>query len=394
MGTKPAEVESYTGPLYVIIIGAGAGGLSIAQGLKKNGISFSVFDKEDSTGRVRDWGMTYMWASTFIPDLLPQSIIDKLPTAEFDYPLAGPQGAVHDYTLFPPPPPTRPPGRVDVQYSKTLVSISYPPSGVVAHFSDGTSSSGSLIIGADGGQSRVRHLLLGDAAEPTALPMTMNNFNVSYTAEQALFIRKNLDRLTDYGVHPKGFFFLMAIQSVPDTDDPSTWLFQLLSSWPDTLYALKEEENTSEGRLKVLKGLTKDFSEPRKSAIEWVKEGTHISRDRLAIWSPVPWDHHRGRVTLAGDAAHAMTYHRGQGLNNCFNDAANLVKAIVKVRDGEVDIEEAVNRYREEVVDRGQAEVEMRRRQTMAVHDWGLFMESPIMKMGVAAVRSPPEKGS
>lgn len=358
--------------------------------------------------------MAYMWASTFIPDLLPKSIIDKLCTAEFDYPLRGPKGAVHDYicirnastgeTLKKVPSPG---GRrcsrrrlrlvlregLDVQYSKTLVSISYPSAGVVAHFSDGTTASGSVLIGADGGQSRVRRLLLGDAAEPTVLPMTMNNFNVQYTAEQALFIRKNLDTLTDYGVHPKGFFFLMAIQSVPDPEDPSTWKFQLLTSWPDCLYKLGEEENTSEGRLKALKELTADFSEPRKSAVEWVKEGTHISRDRLAIWSPIPWDHHNGRVTLAGDAAHAMTYHRGQGLNNCFNDAANLVKAIVGFRDGngQMDIGEVIGKYGEEVVDRGKAEVEMSRRQTMAVHDWGMFMESPVIKIGIAAVRPPPE---
>lgn len=249
--------------------------------------------------------MAYMWASTFIPDLLPQSVIDKLPTAEFDYPLAGSQGAIHEYICIrnastgeilkkvPSPSARRCSSRrlrlvlcegLAVQYSKTLTNVTYPASGVVAHFGDGTIAKGSIIIGADGGQSKVRRLLLGELAEPTRLPMTMNNFNVQYCAEQALFIRKNLDRFTDYGVHPKGVFFLMAIQSVPDPADPSTWSFQLLTSWPDSLRKLSEEENTSKGRLKVLKELTHNFSEPRKSAIEWVSDGTHISRDRLAIW--------------------------------------------------------------------------------------------------------------
>lgn len=114
-----------------------------------------------------------------------------------------------------------------------------------------------------------------------------------------------------------------------------------------------------------------DFCEPRKSAIQWVKEGTHIPRDRLAIWSPVPWDHHNGWVTLAGDAAHAMNYHRGQGLNNCFNGAASLVKAIVKVKNGEAELGKVIARYGEEVVDRGKVDVEVGGRQTMAVHNWG-----------------------
>jgi hypothetical protein len=49
----------------------------------------------------------------------------------------------------------------------------------------------------------------------------MNNFNQQYTAEQALFIRSKLCPYTDYGIHPKGFFFLMAIQSVPDRLTPA-----------------------------------------------------------------------------------------------------------------------------------------------------------------------------
>jgi 2-polyprenyl-6-methoxyphenol hydroxylase-like FAD-dependent oxidoreductase len=112
---------------------------------------------------------------------------------------------------------------------------------------------------------------------------------------------------------------------LPDRNDRSTWSFQLLTSWKTGQRALSDEENTSEGRLKILKELVgSDFAEPRRSAVAWAPEDHHVPRDRLAIWSPVLRDHHDGRVTLAGDAAHAMTYHRGQGLN-CFNDAANLV---------------------------------------------------------------------
>lgn len=118
----------------------------------------------------------------------------------------------------------------------------------------------------------------------------------------------------------------------------------------------------------------------------WVPEGTHISKDRLAIWSPVPWDHHGGRVTLAGDAAHTMSYHRGQGLNNCLNDAANLVAGLVEVSKGAKRIESVLTEFGEEVVTRGVAEVEMSRQTSMGVHNWDKFMDSPVMKHGVARV--------
>jgi 2-polyprenyl-6-methoxyphenol hydroxylase-like FAD-dependent oxidoreductase len=349
--------------------------------------------------------MAYFWSSTFVPQLLPQSVIDKLPTAEFDYGLKGPDGAAHEYVAIrntstgevlkklPTPGGRRVSRRrfrqvlsegLDIQHDKNVVEISYPASGVVVHFEDGTTASGSLVVGADGASSRIRRLLLGEKAEPTVLPIVMNNFNVQYTAEQALFIRSGMCPFTDYGIHPKGLFFLMAVQNVPDPSDPSTWYFQLLTSWRTSLRDLSDEENDSEGRLKVLKELTADLAEPRRSAIAWVPEGTHVPRDRLAYWSPVPWDHHGGRVTLAGDAAHAMTYHRGQGLNNCLNDSGNLVAGLVEVSKGAKSIGSVLTEYGEEVVARGAAEVEMSRQTSMGVLDWNTFMDSPVMKHGVA----------
>lgn len=68
------------------------------------------------------------------------------------------------------------------------------------------------------------------------------------------------------------------------------------------------DEETSGGRLKVLKKLSEDWAEPRRSAMEWLSEETIIPKDRLKIWKPTSWGKMRGRVTLAGDAARAMTF--------------------------------------------------------------------------------------
>lgn len=87
-------------------------------------------------------------------------------------------------------------------------------------------------------------------------------------------------------------------------------------------------------------------------------------------------------MTLAGDAAHAMTNHRGKGLNMCFNDAGELVRGLVEVRDGRKGVGEVLGAYGTEVCERGRREVGMSERQSMMMHDWDAFLESLVMRMG------------
>lgn len=53
----------------VLIIGAGATGLSVAQGLRKLNIKFSIFERQDpDTYRnwQREWGMVLHWGADFV----------------------------------------------------------------------------------------------------------------------------------------------------------------------------------------------------------------------------------------------------------------------------------------------------------------------------------------
>jgi hypothetical protein len=53
-------------------------GLLIAQGLKKYGISYEIFEQESTDGRCRDWGMAYFWSADYLPYLLLQELVDRL----------------------------------------------------------------------------------------------------------------------------------------------------------------------------------------------------------------------------------------------------------------------------------------------------------------------------
>ena len=94
----------------------------------------------------------------------------------------------------------------------------------------------------------------------------------------------------------------MAVQDVPDPDDPATWSFQLQTT------SHKDTEDTTS--LANLKKKAATFAEPFRSANLWIPEGTVVHENKLSYWVPVPWDDRNGRITLAGDAAHPMTFRK------------------------------------------------------------------------------------
>lgn len=199
---------------------------------------------------------------------------------------------------------------LDVQYNKKFSHYELIANGGVSvFFEDGTHEEGTLAIGVDGAMSRMRQCLLGPSATTDLLPFALMNFNTSYTSEQALYIREHLHPLVDIAIHPAGHYIRTNILDIPDENDPSTWTFQFLSTWP--LKNVADYDNESD-RVKRLKAhVERDgWAEPYKSAIEWIPDDTRIRKDELKIWKTVKWDNQGGRVTLCGDAAHAMTFRK------------------------------------------------------------------------------------
>lgn len=81
------------------------------------------------------------------------------------------------------------------QYGKLLTNVDFPEDsvGVIAHFADGTTVHGSMIVGADGPRSKLREIAVGNAedAATTKFQIFHTNMTVCYNdAEKALFVRK------------------------------------------------------------------------------------------------------------------------------------------------------------------------------------------------------------
>jgi len=162
--------------LPVVIIGGGVGGLCLAQGLRKTGISAAVYERDESP-KFRDQGYRISLKAAgagALAECLPANLFDlavatSIRTAarmvfldeqlrpKFERPLhhdpLGPGGfGVNRLTL-----------ReillagLDVRFGKTCTGYSAAPEGrVIAHFTDGTSAGGDLLVGADGTGSAVR----------------------------------------------------------------------------------------------------------------------------------------------------------------------------------------------------------------------------------------------
>ncbi|KIX92475.1 uncharacterized protein Z520_11795 [Fonsecaea multimorphosa CBS 102226] len=392
-------------PLRVIVVGAGLSGLAIAQGLEKNGIDYVVVDKE-SEPRDRNWGVTIAWSLPLLAQLLPEALYDRLPECQpdpgLDTKAAGFESVIirdgqTGATIVQPPFPgvrrlniqkTRTiwSTGVNVKFGKTLTDIELTDDGVTAHFHDGTSESGSVLVGCDGGGSWVRRWMLGnDKGTSVVLPYTFLNFPFRYPAERAIKMDKMMHPIVDVAVHPKSMYIGIFLLDKPDLDRPETWVFYILATWAQDNKSAPDASSADINMVAELKQRMDDWADPFKSAVEWIPDHVQAKAVPLRIWGPPDsgWDNRRGRVTLAGDAAHSMTFHRGQGANNALCDSQKFVSAMVKVKNGGNTLAEAVDEYDADVISRGRAEVEVSKVQTDYFHDHANFHNSPVMRLGI-----------
>lgn len=193
---------------------------------------------------------------------------------------------------------------LDVQYGKKLIDISVDSDAeeVTAYFEDRTAETGTIIVGADGGASRVRRWLLGDdAGSQEILPCTFMNFSFSLPSDLAVWLEKDLSPTIEVGGHPKNMFMGLSLLDKPETTRPETWLFYLLASWKT---CSSVDPKNKDNQLAELRSRMDGWIDPFKTVVEKIADDTMIRHDQLRIWHTKQWNNHQGRVTLVGDAAH------------------------------------------------------------------------------------------
>jgi 2-polyprenyl-6-methoxyphenol hydroxylase-like FAD-dependent oxidoreductase len=67
--------------------------------------------------------------------------------------------------------------------------------------------------------------------------------------------------------------------------------------------------------LDKVRAMAEPLAYPFKAMVRDIPRGTKTwYRNRMSYWPTTPWDSRGGRVTLTGDAAHAMTFRKSQVL--------------------------------------------------------------------------------
>ncbi|HEY4212628.1 MAG TPA: NAD(P)/FAD-dependent oxidoreductase [Steroidobacteraceae bacterium] len=369
--------------LQVLIIGAGTGGLCLAQGLLAAGVDVRVFER-DSTPFDRQQGYRLTISATgnrALQSCLPKPNFDRFVAAS-----AQPNTGVNflDHRLhrllsipIPPAEPTapetvRPISRITlrqilldglaqvVSFGKMLVSYENVSDGrVTAHFADGSTASADVLIGADGAGSHIRRQLLPQAHRiDTGVIAVSGRFALDDAA------RRETPRVIFQGptlfMGPPGrFMFASAVEYAPgvpspyDRDEYVMWGFSALRTvmpLPAPLETLSGET----ARSLVLEQMTGWHPSLRHLVERADASGMSCFPVKSAqIVGPWPTQN----VTLLGDALHNMTPFRGMGANTALRDAAALRLALVEVDRGRRELLPALAAYEKEMVEYGFAAV-------------------------------------
>jgi 2-polyprenyl-6-methoxyphenol hydroxylase-like FAD-dependent oxidoreductase len=369
--------------LQTMIIGAGPGGLCLAQGLHAAGVAVRVFER-DRTPEDHLQGYRLHISTTgnrALQACVPAERFHRFVAASaksntgvtfLDHKL----NRLHTIAI-PPADPAAPVGErpisrialrkillegLDdvVSFDKTFRSFEEATDGrITAHFEDGSSATGHVLIGADGAGSRVRGQLLPQALRiDTGLVAISGKFGLDETARRetppAVFQGPTLI------MGPRGcFLFAGAVEYRPgqttvyDRDEYVMWGF---SARRETL-ALQAPLGSfsgAEAKALVLSQMT-DWHPDLRRLVERANTST-LTNFAVRSSAPIPpWA--TRNVTLLGDALHNMTPFRGMGANMALRDAAALRDALVTVERREHELLPALAAYERVMIDYGFAAV-------------------------------------
>ena len=97
------------------------------------------------------------------------------------------------------------------------------------------------------------------------------------------------------------------VHDIPNHERPETW------EWKPTITFWREGSDQLTDAAEIRKAWienSENLAEPFRSALLSLPADAVIWCERLAQWPTAAWDNKRASVTLAGDAAHPMTYRK------------------------------------------------------------------------------------
>jgi len=233
---------------------------------------------------------------------------------------------------------------VDVVFGKKFIAAAEHHDKVDISFEDGTTTTSSILIGADGIHSTVRRLLY-----PDLMPKFLNLAGVTAAVptsslgltDAMLQDLENPD--LDYPLpitiqHPGHGAFVVA----PQRAGAQEMFFGRQRPWTETDRAGWDARSANKQELaEFLVSDTQDFPQIVRDVVK------SIPHDTINLWpfyvipnlpSWISADG-KGRIILVGDSAHAIQPSAGQGLNQCFEDVYTLSLTLKTLRNDAIGTE-------------------------------------------------------
>lgn len=381
-------------PLHVVIVGGGIGGLCLAQGLKMSGVSAAVYERDRTrTDRLQGYRIHINpRGSRALHECLPPHLYEAFVATIgrsgggygiFDEQLQELLFVESDGASGQPEPVDshKSVSRITlrrillegleeaVYFDKEFVGYEEATGGkVVARFADGSYARGDVLVGADGGNSRVRKQLL-----PHAERVDTDILAIAGKAALTREVRELLPPKLFVGpasvMAPRGLGMFVAVHefdrrpppSPAGVDDanglPEGLLFDDTQDYVMWAFTARREKYGfrrapggmhGSGLQDIVLNMTEGWH-PRLRELVRTSDPSTITL--LPIRSSVPVEHWETRnVTLLGDAIHSMTPMRGIGANVALRDAALLRANLVSADQGEKTLLGAIRDYEEKMV--------------------------------------------
>jgi 2-polyprenyl-6-methoxyphenol hydroxylase-like FAD-dependent oxidoreductase len=370
---------------HVAIIGGGMGGLCLANGLKKAGISFAVYERDQSPDARPQGYRIHInpQGSMALHACLPEHLWDLFQSTGGDFSrgfsivtqqlhellnLARPQaraGGAEDSIAR-----HRSISRItlrrillagledSVQFNKRFLHYEETADGAIrAHFEDGSNAEADLLVAADGVHSPVRKQYL-----PHAEPMDTGVVGIGGTIPLTHGVMAVAPHLLLDGpvmVVPAtacSMFMAMWKRSgeagqtlrrlgidgpLPGDED---YLILALGGRPDFFGLDDQAASVAGSTLKdALRRTVAEWHPSLRKLVEMLDEQQLFLNHIRTAPPPVPWK--STRITLLGDAIHNMTPYRGVGGNIALKDAGLLSSQLLQVHRGEKPLLHAIAEY-------------------------------------------------
>ena len=316
-------------PLHALVIGAGIGGTAAAIALRRAGLDVSLFEQTveqrevgagiqispNAARLLGRYGLGDVMARTAVR---PSAVVfrrwqdgralgrEELGDAiETNY--GAPYYHFHRADLIALLADTF--GRKEIKLGRRLVGVGQDETGVTAHFENGTSQRGDLLIGADGIHSQVRERLFG-----VEKPRFSGQIAYRGLAPAERVAHLGLPHDVTNWVGPGGHFVHYFVSSgrflnFVAVSEEATWTREQWSDRGSVSDAAKKYEGWHPQLATILAAVDETF--------KWAL----FDRNPLPEWT-------QGRVALLGDACHPMLPYMAQGAAQAIEDGAALAACL------------------------------------------------------------------